>query len=1180
MAIISRQTGLLAAEDWKKIYQTFREADFTTYDFETLRKSMIDYIKIYYPEDFNDFTESSEFIALIDLIAFLGQSLAFRTDLNARENFLDTAERRDSVLKLAKLISYNPKRSIQSSGYLKIDSVSTTENLFDSDGFNLSNSIINWNDPANDSWLEQFTTILNAGLTSSQVIGRPGNSQLLNGITTDEYSLNISPNVVPVYRFESAVEGTRSSFEVVSATSVKKSYIYEAAPDFHKVFNFMYRNDNTGNSSNNTGFFFYFKQGELASFDFNVAEALPNKVINIDVNNINNSDVWLYSLNSNGTTQTLWSVVPSTAGINVIYNNVDDRNLYQINTRAADQISLVFGDGSFSNIPQGNFRLYYRTSNGLSYKITPDEMRSVAVSFNYISRSNRTETVTFRASLKYTVANAASRETTEDIRQKAPQQYYTQNRMITGEDYNILPYTSFSKIIKTKAINRTSSGLSRYLDMLDTTGKYSSTNIFGEDGVLYFNNYVKTFAFGFNNANDVQKILYNRIVNNIVAGREMLHYYYSTATSINSASVSTPAGELVVGRRYVINYVGTTDWTELGATASELGINFIATDTGVNTGVGVGTANEASTSWHLSTVGSNSATGYFTHNSLPLSINVSVGSTTKYLRSGGTIKFLAPAGYYFNAANTLVPGLPTQADDRLFMYASIVEVLGDGTNNGIGNFTNGVGPITLNTKVPSGAIVETIIPVFKNNFGTGFASTVVSNIVAYRNFGLTYNSVSQSWRIIPDTELAANTTWMLKFEYNNNTNEFLVSYKGIEYIFHSPVETTFYFDNALKIYDSKTASVIYDHIKILKSNATPDSPVPLGRDAQWNVYKALADSDGYTDNRRIYLTFSDTNNDGVPDDPKLFEFVVNPSVNPNSKLIFFHLVSGTDYNKYVELNLVAPGVVISNYATRAGILTDANLFEPGQVFYATDEDKFYSIFANTAIGTTGNSVSAALTKYVAYIGRQDLYYQYRHNSPNTRRIDPSISNIIDLYVLTSAYDTSYRQWIRDSSNTISMPAAPTNTELAVDFSELNNVKSISDTIIFQSAIYKPIFGAKADNKLQAIFKVVKNPNLNISDADIKTSVINAINNYFDVSNWDFGETFYFSELSAYLHSTLSPNIASIVIVPKDSTIKFGNLYQINAEPNEIIISAATVDNVEIISAVTANQLNQGLVALN
>ena len=130
MAITTRQTGLLVAEDWTKLYQTFRNADFQSYDYETLRKSMIDYLRLYYPEDFNDFIESSEFIALIDLVAFLGQSLAFRGDLNARENFMDTAQRRDSILKLAKLISYNPKRNIASSGFLKINSVSTAETQY------------------------------------------------------------------------------------------------------------------------------------------------------------------------------------------------------------------------------------------------------------------------------------------------------------------------------------------------------------------------------------------------------------------------------------------------------------------------------------------------------------------------------------------------------------------------------------------------------------------------------------------------------------------------------------------------------------------------------------------------------------------------------------------------------------------------------------------------------------------------------------------------------------------------------------------------------------------------------------------------------------------------------------------------------------------------------------------
>ena len=84
-----------------------------------------------------------------------------------------------------------------------------------------------------------------------------------------------------------------------------------------------------------------------------------------------------------------------------------------------------------------------------------------------------------------------------------------------------------------------------------------------------------------------------------------------------------------------------------------------------------------------------------------------------------------------------------------------------------------------------------------------------------------------------------------------------------------------------------------------------------------------------------------------------------------------------------------------------------------------------------------------------------------------------------------------------------------------------------------------------------------------------------INSYFSTSNWDFGETFYFSELAAYLHSTLAPNIASVLIVPTDDTLVFGNYFQINSEPWEIITSAATVDNVDIISAVTAAQLNLG-----
>ena len=139
---------------------------------------------------------------------------------------------------------------------------------------------------------------------------------------------------------------------------------------------------------------------------------------------------------------------------------------------------------------------------------------------------------------------------------------------------------------------------------------------------------------------------------------------------------------------------------------------------------------------------------------------------------------------------------------------------------------------------------------------------------------------------------------------------------------------------------------------------------------------------------------------------------------------------------------------------------------------------------------------------------------------------------------------------------------------------------MSDTIIYNTVKFKPIFGDKAISELRATFKIVKNPNITISDNDIKSQVITAINSYFDIANWDFGETFYFSELSAYLHNKLTPNVSSIIIVPSTGTAQFGNLYQINAEANEIIVSAATVDNVEIITAITAAQLNQTAAGLN
>ena len=1130
MATNTRQSNLLVTEDWKKLYQTFRDANFQSYDFETLRKSMIDYLRLYYPEDFNDYIESSEFVALIDLIAFLGQSLAFRTDLNARENFIDTAERRDSILKLARLVSYNPKRNIPSSGYLRIDSVSSTEALFDSNGTGLANLTVGWDDPTNENWVEQFNVVLNSALVSSQVVGKPGNSQILNGILTEEYSVNLSPGVTPAYKFNSAVNGVNTKFEAVSATSANKDYVYEKEPATSRLFNILYKNDNRGNSSINTGFFLYFKQGELKSTDFNLAEAMPNRVVNINFDNVNNSDVWLYNLSADKTADNKWSSVPAINGINIVYNKSVERNLYQINTRANDQIDLVFGDGSFANVPQGDFRLYYRTSNGLSYKITPEEMQNVTFPISYVSRTGRIETLTVRASLQYTVSNAVARETIDDIRLKAPQQYYTQNRMITGEDYNILPYTNYSNALKVKAINRTSSGVSRFLDVNDTSGKYSSTNVFAQDGYLYRNEYVLPYTFDFVTTTDVYQIV-DELLATVLSSKEMSHFYYANYLRYNANGVE----------------------------------------------------------WNLSSLMSNGSSGYFTDGLGNVAqVGYVTSASTKYIRVGSVVKFNAPTGRYFNAQNQLIAGNPSLASDKRFIYASIMDVVGDGTAGGDGTLDDGTGAITLNISVPTGAKIDEIIPVFKNATSDSFSRTVATQILTYKDFAVRYDTRSETWQIIVEEDInpgkfslsnesdtsgnRLNSSWLMYFKFDGYG--YTVMTRGLEYIFESAYETKFYFDPKVKVFDSSTARTINDQIKILKVNSEPDSSEPLRVDYTWHIYKNVVEVDGYENRSKILVTFPDSNNDGIPDNPDLFTIVVDHEINPTTKFVFFKQVYSAD--NFISYTPIDNALVVTIYPKLVDIQTNMSLYAVGQLFYAVDEDVFYVLdIANSGARSLTTSMS-----YVAKIGRQDLYFQYKHNSPYNRRIDPSPNNIIDLYVLTRSYETDYRAWLQDTSATVPKPIEPSTEDLRVEFADLNNYKAISDSLIYNSAKFKPLFGDKAEQALRGTFKVVKNPAANISDNDIKSSVIDAINTYFGINNWDFGETFYFSELSAYLHSTLAPNISSVVIVPAVSGAQFGGLYQINAEGDEIVVSAATVDNVEVISAITASQINQNLVSVN
>jgi hypothetical protein len=85
-------------------------------------------------------------------------------------------------------------------------------------------------------------------------------------------------------------------------------------------------------------------------------------------------------------------------------------------------------------------------------------------------------------------------------------------------------------------------------------------------------------------------------------------------------------------------------------------------------------------------------------------------------------------------------------------------------------------------------------------------------------------------------------------------------------------------------------------------------------------------------------------------------------------------------------------------------------------------------------------------------------------------------------------------------------------------------------------------------------------------------IITAINEFFDVNNWDFGDRFYLGELITYITNSVAPDLSNLVIVPRQPSQTFGSLFEIQSRNDEIFVSGATVDDIVIVSSITASEI--------
>jgi hypothetical protein len=1013
-------TTISYAESWTKVYEAFNQINFTAFDYYSVKTAIVEYLQVYFPESFNDWIETDEFIMLIEAFAYISEQLIYRVDVGSHENFIDVAQRKQSVLRLAKLISYKATRNIPARGLLKVTSVQTSQDIYDSRGNSLKGRTINWSDVNNTYWREQFIDVMNAASSSVYGTVAPADRVQVDNVLYELYTLNNRYSTNGVLPFNINVNGTSYPMEVVSSSLTGNGPV-ENRPSYNAQFNYLYATDGFGDDSPSTGFFVQTKQGTLTSQRTTFDGITPNQTYDISTNNINDIDFWLNNVNpdtdailDDGSTKNLpsgeWFEVDTTTAQNVIFSYASNRNRFEIETLENDQVRVIFGDGQFANIPNGTFDFWYRVSANEDFSIPKNTIVDQQFSMSYIDDTGTVQTLQFTASLIANLTNASASETIDHIRANAPAVYYTQNRMVNGQDYNTL-FGKDPTILKVYTVNRTFVGDSRYSYWYDASGAYENVKLFGND------------------------------------------------------------------------------------------------------------------------------------------LNILFEDVTDVVRAEGTI---TTATLF---ANYIVPIL-SQTD--LYNYLTVHKI---GTS--------------------------------RRNFTTDEA-TQIQYVLQYNTWPdpvyIYYDGINDVWsasKILVGTPIITVTAQM----NGSYVYQYIISNLGYSMTVQSPT-TKFWDANDASLISYETLSSANDQIIILQANINNYGTALIQNNIELQVSGIANGTDGLPDITKLMVTSYDAT-DANLSGATTVDQLIDPSwqfntggASPYTITLPFSYVAGIGEvsvtgvldSFWEEDPTVAVGTITNKIVINASVTTPVTVYHNSYVYFnrVDGSSPWEYIAYSTAVAQAyalqqlGN-LSTAEQLYMRSRGREKMNFLWLHQTPQYHLVDPSMTNIHDVFMIQKGYYNDFAAWLAGTGD---KPTPPTPLQLRNDYSSLLVNSMLSDTVVLHSGSFKLVFGDKSIPQLQAQLLVVKNPNSQLTDSQLKLNIVNAVNTFFEINDWDFGETFYYTQLSTAIHKAMPSDISTVVLVPLYPENYFGDMFQVNIGEDEIVQADIGIEDIVVTTNLNAVNMNQ------
>lgn len=92
--------------------------NYTSRDFETIKRDLVEHARRYYPDNFKDFSENSFGSLMLDTVAYVGDILSFYLDYAVNESYISTSIEYDNIVKLSRQMGYKYKRNAAATGVL------------------------------------------------------------------------------------------------------------------------------------------------------------------------------------------------------------------------------------------------------------------------------------------------------------------------------------------------------------------------------------------------------------------------------------------------------------------------------------------------------------------------------------------------------------------------------------------------------------------------------------------------------------------------------------------------------------------------------------------------------------------------------------------------------------------------------------------------------------------------------------------------------------------------------------------------------------------------------------------------------------------------------------------------------------------------------------------------------